>query len=136
MVDDDTAAEGKNEDALAAAADELSAEVEYHYIKSNHFRVIHADGALGGVTPRGYVHLAFYNERPAIPRKGIRKLSEDGSHLEQEVYVEGFKDIVREIEFDVLIDENAARELHDWLNRQIENLEERARMIEEHGKPE
>ena len=44
-------------------------EVAFDFIKSEYFRVIHADGALGGPTPQGLVHMAFYSERPPIPRR-------------------------------------------------------------------
>ena len=35
------------------ASESSAAGVRFFYIKSTLFRVIHADGALGGVTPRG-----------------------------------------------------------------------------------
>src|SRR4051812_30898214 len=43
--------------------------VVFEYLKSEHFRVIHVDGAIGSVTPTGFIHMAVYSERPAIPRR-------------------------------------------------------------------
>src|SRR3989442_6878794 len=43
-------------------------DVTFHYIKSSQFRVVHADGIIGGVTPRGLIHIAVFSERPAIPQ--------------------------------------------------------------------
>lgn len=53
--------------------------LNFHYIKSRHFRVIHADGAFGGVTAKGYIHFAFYNERGAIPRITEVNIKADGT---------------------------------------------------------
>lgn len=44
-------------------------QIRFNYIKSAQFRVIHADGAIGGVTPNGFIHMALFNERAAIPRE-------------------------------------------------------------------
>jgi hypothetical protein len=54
-------------------------EIAFEYIKSNLFRVIHADGAIGGVTPSGNLHLAFFSERPAIPRMIVHKRDPSGT---------------------------------------------------------
>ena len=47
------------------------------YIKSNLFRVVVADGAFGGLTPRGNIHIDFWSERRAIPThcEGLSPLS-------------------------------------------------------------
>ena len=42
--------------------------IRYHYIKSNSFRIVHADGVYGGSTPKGYLHLDFFSERFPIPQ--------------------------------------------------------------------
>ena len=49
-------------------------EVAFDYIKTSDFRIIWADGAIGGPTARGYVHVALYAERPAIPRRQVLSL--------------------------------------------------------------
>jgi hypothetical protein len=50
--------------------------VVFEYIKSQLFRVIHSDGAIGGITPTGNVHVAFYSDRAAIPKvQGSQKKS-------------------------------------------------------------
>ena len=36
--------------------------VTFDYIKSNLFRVIHADGVWGGIAPTGKIHLSFFND--------------------------------------------------------------------------
>ena len=36
--------------------------VRFHYLKSQLWRVVHVDGAIGGITPRGMIHAALYSE--------------------------------------------------------------------------
>ena len=62
-----------------ADVDDKSAEepspttLKFEYEKSEQFRTVFADGAIGGVTPRGYVHVAFYSERSPIPKVVVHK---------------------------------------------------------------
>lgn len=99
-------------------------EVNFRYIKSNLFRVVHIDGALGGVTPRGNIHISLYNERPAIPDGGKLTVSSTaGEIIKPEQYI-GKGGIIREIEVDVMIDLPTAQQLKAWLERQIKALQE------------
>ena len=96
--------------------------VHFHFIKGSQFRVIHADGAFGGISPRGYIQFTLYNERQAIPRITERTLekSEGGTATygtEKPIEVrEGF---VRELEVGVIMDITTAKELHAWLGGKI-----------------
>lgn len=95
--------------------------VEYHYIKSNQFRVIHADGAHGGVTARGYLHIAFFSERRAIPRM-VSMAVDVGAGEAREVDRESLGGVVREVEADVVLDETAVKELVAWLNSKLDDF--------------
>ena len=91
-------------------------------MKSNLFRVIHADGALGAVTPRGSLHMTLYSERTAIPKLGLRAISEDGESLGPEKFTKTIGGIVRELEVDVLMSETFVRELRDWLTGRLDDF--------------
>ena len=107
-------------------------QVEFHMIKSNHYRVIHVDGGMGGITPRGFIHFALYNERAAIPKvRVIDLLSDDETPEERTIEVLGEPNIgvVREIEVDLLFNEQTAREIHAWLERRIEEFEKAAEIV-------
>lgn len=97
--------------------------VSFFYIKGTQFRVVHSDGVIGGLTPRGFIHCAFYNERPAIPQVQTHNVSPEGQ-LSDPVSTEGKGGIVREIDFDVIMTRQAAVDLRDWLLQQIEALDE------------
>jgi hypothetical protein len=64
--------------SVAGSADEDN-KISFDYLKSQFFRVLHADGAIGGITPSGCIHCSFYSERQAIPQRQTFMLNEDGS---------------------------------------------------------
>lgn len=95
--------------------------VAFDYIKSHHFRVIQADGAIGGITPSGNIHFALYSERHAIPKRLVHQLNDDGSlgsPIQSETVARDA--IVREMEVDVLLNVAVARNLYQWLGAKIE----------------
>lgn len=99
-------------------------EISFKYVKANFFRVIHADGAWGGLSPRGDIHIAFYNERAAIPDYSTFVVNAKGKILEPEQF-EAASKLVREVEADIVIDLITARALRAWLSNKIEAIEER-----------
>jgi hypothetical protein len=96
--------------------------VRFFYIKGNHFRVLHVDGALGGITPRGFLHFSVYSERPAIPQTAEHQVSIEG-RLSEPLSQEGKQGIVRELDADLIMTKQTATELRDWLSKRIEQLE-------------
>src|SRR3990172_8149969 len=64
-----------NEDFGRSAKDDTQKSLAIDYIKSNLFRVIHADGVIGGITPRGLIHMSIWSERPTIPQHIVHEMS-------------------------------------------------------------
>ena len=95
-------------------------EVIFHYQKSNHFRVIHVDGAYGGISPNGFLHFALYNERGAIPKISKIDLSPEADRTD--TVVDTLGGYVREVEIDVIMDINAASSFYRWLKGKLETL--------------
>ena len=97
--------------------------VRFHQIKSNYFRVIHADGIWASMSPRHYVHLTFFNEREPIPREVVHELI-DGRKLGAEIKEERVKrkDWVREMEVEVVMSYDRALELNAWLGKYLERV--------------
>lgn len=110
-------------------------EITFNYFKSQFFRVVHADGAWGGVSPRGDIHISFYNERVAIPDKSRVVVSKIGLPLKPEEF-EATSTMVREVEVDVIVDLTTAIQLRAWLNSKIETLQALIRAAEEAEKKE
>lgn len=111
------------------SAPELPSSVELHFQKSNLFRVVHADGCYGGVTPRGHLHMAFYNERHAIPRRSELSIVDGQPGIETVVETKG--GFVREVEVDVIMDINAAMAMYVWLGQKIEQMRNAVGLTEE-----
>lgn len=102
-------------------------EIHFHYIKSTFFRVVHADGAFGGVTPRGNIQTNFYSERNAIPRKTVHPIKADGTLGDEIRSARVERDgPVREIEAGVVMDVNATKALIVWLQNKVDQIERRS----------
>ena len=101
----------------------VPASVTFHYLKSTQYRVVHVDGAIGGPTPNGFIHISMYNERAAIPREQTFSVNENGTlgGIERETTHGG---IVREMEVDAIMNLNVAKNLRDWLTMNIDRIEQ------------
>lgn len=97
--------------------------VTFHYSKSSYFRVIHADGIIGCVTPRALIHCAIFSERQAIPQTITQELSPDGT-VGAAIAHTGKEGIVRELEADVLMNLDTAKALHKWIGDRVKELED------------
>jgi hypothetical protein len=96
--------------------------------------VIHVDGALGGITPRGFIHVAIFSERPALPQTTEHEVSAEGQ-VSDPIAEEGKAGIVREMDADLIMTKQAATELRDWLTERIEQLEAIEQERERTGRP-
>lgn len=102
-------------------------EIKFNYIKSNFFRVVHVDGAWGGITAQGKIHMTFYNERVPIPQQTIQPITPEGTlGNEDESRRITKQDFVRELEVDAVMDLEVAKVLVSWLNGKIRAAEKLA----------
>ena len=104
------------------------------YIKSALFRVVHSDGAIGGLTPAGNVHFALYSDRPAIPRLQVHRIQSDGQlgdALPDRTVVR--PGIIREMDVDVIMSPSAARSLGTWLIQTADRFSAEVGKIAEKG---
>jgi hypothetical protein len=119
-----TVGEGAGERATREAGE--GEKISFDYLKSQFFRVVHADGAIGGITPSGCIHFSFYSERQAIPQSQAFALNKDGSlgqPITEETIVRAA--IVRELDVDVVMNVDVARSLAVWLGQQVKLYEEK-----------
>jgi len=104
-----------------------SPRVSFDYIKSQHFRVIHTDGAIGSVTPNNHIHMSLYSERPPIPRRTVFPL-ENGKLGEELLAERTTRDaIVREMDIDVMMTVDVAEILCEWLKGKVDEAKLRIR---------
>jgi hypothetical protein len=97
--------------------------IQFHYIKSNLFRVIHSEGAMGGLTPNRQIFVSLFNERAAMPKMIEFAVSPEGQ-LGNEINREGKAGIVRELEIGVLMSPDAAKNLAEFLLGHVKLIEE------------
>ena len=100
--------------------------VVFDYLKSPQFRTVFATGMIGAVTPDGHIQFSLYNERPAIPRQIVHRLTKQGTLgeeiSERRVSREG---MVREMEVDVVTTVESAQSFIVWLQGKIDEAKKR-----------
>lgn len=106
--------------------------IDFHYIKGVDFRSVHVDGAIGGLTNKGFLHIALFAERSPIPQKTSHKILPDGS-LGDEILEsrESKTGIVRQMEVDLIMNEETTRDLRIWLDQQLEEFDSRRKQMEQ-----
>lgn len=109
----------------------LNEPVTFHYIKGPDFKSVHIDGAIGGLTTKGFLHAALFAERAAIPQETTHLVNDDGS-LGDEIFQKRVtkKGIVRQMEIDIIFNEETALNLRNWLDRRLVEFEERKQALE------
>lgn len=117
-------ARGSEPPDAAAPVEANSRRVRFDYIKSTAYRVIHADGVVGGLSPRLDVQMNFWSERFPIPKQVVHVVQPDGT-LGDEVPSERSvrQAIVREVDAGVVLDLEVAKALVHWLAERIEEAE-------------
>ena len=102
-------------------AEDSSPTVTFHYIKSNLFRVIHADGAWGGITPKLKIQMALFSERNPIPQQTVQEVTEaDTLGDERKAERVSRKGVIREVEAEVVMDVETAESLAEFLNSRVD----------------
>jgi hypothetical protein len=97
--------------------------VRFYYLKSVHFRVIHADGAFGGVTPKGQLHFSVYSERHAIPKEIVYDIKENGTIGEERIADRVVRNgLVRELDADIVMDLPTAVSFRTWINTKVDSM--------------
>src|SRR5689334_11760758 len=91
--------------------------ISVHYHKGNFFRVIHVDGALGGITPSRNIFVSLYNQRLPLPTLIEQSISPSGE-LGDEINRESKKGVFREMEIGIVLTSAVAREIAKFLNEQ------------------
>lgn len=114
--------------AAGTSGEESPVEIRFDYIKSNFFRVVHADGVHGGVTAKGGLQVAFFSERKPLPKTETYRIHQ--GHVGECVGAEIREAIVREVEVEVLMNLSMAKAMYQWLGDKIESAEK----LSEEGK--
>ena len=94
--------------------------VVIHNLKSNNYRQMHVDGALGSITPTGYLNINFYGQRNVIPKGTRFEWLDNGTLVDGDNNLEGsLTGIVREFEFGAYMDIKTATSLKNFIDKKI-----------------
>lgn len=95
----------------------------FHFIKTPDYRTIHVDGATGGITPHGLIHVAIYSEHAAIPQRTTHKIEGRGlgEELDDERVSRG--GIVRDVAASLFMTHSVAKAMGEWLLRRAKEIE-------------
>lgn len=101
-----------------------SEKLRIEYIKSHAYRMVRADGAFGGTSPRLELFISFYNERFPIPKVLVYKRTDSGAPGEEiQEDRESKEGIIREVEVGITMDLPTAKSFAAWLTQKVGELE-------------
>lgn len=115
--------EEHSREARERMAEGAPTSIKIYYEKGRLFRVIHVDGALGGLTPTRNIFVSLYSQRDPLPKVIEQRLSPDGA-LGEEIGREGKTGLFREMEIGLVLTSSVARELAKFLIEQAKLLDE------------
>lgn len=96
-------------------------DIRIYYEKNPFYRVIYADGLIGGVTPTGMVNFNFYATRPTIPKSTTHTINAERKVNPVGVTSEDSKlGLMREIEVGVYINMKTAKDIYEFLKKIVE----------------
>lgn len=100
-------------------------ELTFKYVYADDYNPVYANGAHGGITPRGELVMNFYLERMALPRSITHEINPNGT-IGAEAAAEPAdlkNSLVRFIDTGVVLNCQSAKELHLWLGERIKEME-------------
>ena len=119
---------------------EKKPELCFKYIFNYGYNPIYANGAHGGISPRGELVMNFYLERPPLPNSITHEIAQNGTIGGQ--IAEDPKNLnnslVRYIDSGVILNFETTRNLHFWLGERLKEMEavERAKASMNFGETE
>jgi hypothetical protein len=96
--------------------------LKINYIKSHDYKTSFITGMHGGLASNGLITASFFGDRHPIPESTIVEIDEKNVILKSED-TKG-SDIVREVQFGVIMDINTAKLMLSWLTTKVKEYEE------------
>jgi hypothetical protein len=107
--------------------------IEFAFMKSPLCRVIHVDGAWGGITGHGDINMALFSEHREPPPSSKYNINRQTGEMTEELGA-NTGTLVREIEVQVVMNLDVAIALRAWLDERIETVGKTRDRIEERRK--
>jgi hypothetical protein len=103
-------------------ARQFPSEIQFFFELDRDYRSIACNGAWGGITPRGDIHVDFFIEKQGVPESVTQRVAEDGT-LGAISEMKPEKRIVRRLQVGILMTAEEAKNLVKFLSDKIEQLE-------------
>lgn len=97
-------------------------EIEFFFEYDPGYRIVAANGVWGGITPRGDIQLDFFVERQGVPESVRNRVTDQGG-LGDETCRNPEKRITRRLQIGVLLSQEDADTLADFLKEKVARLE-------------
>jgi hypothetical protein len=97
----------------------------FGYDKDPGYRLVYANGAQGGVTPKGEYTFDLFFEHAQPPAKVVHSITPDGLGPEVERVPQGAQ-VMRELVVGVIMTPASAKSLAHWILENIRQFEEKA----------
>lgn len=110
--------------------------VRFDFVRSPFFRVVHSNGAWGGITPREELSVTFFSERHSPPLQVTHTLTPQGRLGPETGREKGTGDIQRECEVEVIMSMAEAVSLHRWIGDKIDEWRKVGLSIPREDSPE
>ena len=98
--------------------------LEAHFVKSNSYRVVHADGVWGGLTPQGQIRMAIFSEAYQLPQTVTYDIGSGSMQEAGRIPPLASTALERELQVDVVLGLSVAQAVHSWLGDKIRQLEQ------------
>lgn len=100
-------------------------ELTFKYIYNYTYNPVYANGAHGGISPRGELVMNFYLERPPLPEEIRHEINPNGTIgavTGEEPHNLG-SSMVRFIDSGVILNYESARNIHYWIGERLKEME-------------
>lgn len=112
--------------------------IVFEHTKSPDYRKIYANGAWGGVTPKGELNFELFQEKHVMPERIVHAINPDGS-LGKELAREPGTEVPvvqREAQAYVTMSTDSARSIANWMLEKVKQYEKQAAPKMEQGEGE
>ncbi len=102
-------------------------QVKFKYVFEKNYNPVYCNGAYGGVNVQGEIVANFYLERLPVPNHVIHEITDEGtlSGVVSSDPEDLNKCMVRYITNGIILNEDSARAIYEWLGEQIQEIETR-----------
>jgi hypothetical protein len=103
----------------------MKPEIRFTYQVADDYTPTYANGAHGGVSPRGELVIHFYHERPPLPASITHELTAAGTIGREtaQTPAELQATMVRSVEAGVVFSYENACNFHQWLGERLKEME-------------